>query len=235
MNQTLARITLPEGKKLYASRFRELLAKQDLPPAFFHRAADGHSLEEQPTIRVVGGKSWVGIVGDGENGERLINTALGPAIRAVSQAVDSCVPVRLETHLPVIETSEYPCRYWVREMVIKRRTKARRETPNEDIAAYEIMRGLNNGAKRFNLDVSLLSSDLVFRVESVHRPRGLRISTTSGDTDEYATLMDVEFILNRKLTGFWFAGALTSRGYGRIGRKLDDLVNGPEKARGTIK
>lgn len=235
MQQTLLRIGLPEGRRMYASRFRELLAREcNLPSLFFHRGPDGRTLGGQPLVRVVGGKSWVGILGDGEEGLNLVDMAAGQAIRAVTGEMGANAPVSMETTEPQIQTSDTLIRYWVREMVVKRRSKARREASPESMAEHMILQGLLSGAARFRLDESLLD-DMAFRVEEVHRPRGLRISTTSGDTNEYATLMDVEFTINRKLSGVWFAGNLQSRGYGRIGRSLGELKNGSDKPRETIK
>lgn len=236
MRQTLLRITLPEGRPLYASRFRELLAREgNLPPLFFHRAPDGRTLEGQPLVRTVGGKSWVGILGAGEEGANLVEMATGPAIRIASGQMGASLPVTLENHDVGIASSEFLIRYWVRELVIKRRTKVKREADDETLAHETILKGLAAAAEKYHLDGSLFSNDLLFRIEEVRRPRGLRISTSTGETNEYATLMDVEFTMNRALAGIWMVGNLTARGYGRIGRNLGELVNGSGKARSSIK
>ena len=236
MKQSLLRINLPRGKTLYASRFRELLAREcNLPPAFFHRAEGGNTLGGPPVIRIVGGKSWVGILGDGTKGAELVESATGGAIRVVQKELGVNTPVGLETHTMKVEATETLYRYWVREMVIKRRRKNRREADIEQLAESIILKNLKDAADRSGLDGSLMENDLLFRVEQVRRPRGLRISTTTGDTNEFATLVDVEFSINRNITGIWFAGNLTSRGYGRIGRDLGALMNGPNKEREAIR
>jgi hypothetical protein len=233
--QTLLKLSLPTGTRMYASRLRELLARDcDLPPEFFHRNGNGGTLQGSPTIRTVGGKGWVGVLGDGNLGEKLVEMATIPALRSVQKEIGAVVPIRLEQHLPQIEKLETIAMYWVRELVVKRRSQKLREAEPEMLAELVVMNGLKRTSEYFGLDVSLLETDCLFRVEEVIRPRGLRICTTSGETNEYATLMDVKFSLNRKLLGFWFAGNLTSRGYGRIGRDLNSLRNGG-KERESIK
>lgn len=233
--QTLLRIGLPGDRPLYASRFRELLAREcNLPPMFFHRSPEGKPLEGQPLIRVVGGKKWVGILGDGEEGLNLVEMATGPAMRTIAREMGGSSPVRMESHKPEIKTCDRLVKYWVRELVVKRRSNKRRLDTEENLAEEMILRGLSRGVDRFQMDESILD-DMLFRIEEVRRPRGLRLSTTSGDTNEFVTLMDVEFTLNRELSGIWFAGNLTSRGYGRIGRHLPELVNGSTKEREAIR
>lgn len=236
MEQSLLRIKLPAQKTLYASRFRELLAREcNLPPAFFHRAEDGRTLSGAPVIRVVGGKTWVGILGDGEVGAGLVEMATGGAIRCVQKELNVSTAVTLEVHKPEITSTETLNRYWVREMVVKRRTPSRREATAEVLAEELVLKHLKKAAIQYGLDESILENDLMYRVEAVNRPRGLRISTTAGDTNEFATLMDVEFVMNRNITGIWCVGNLTSRGYGRIGRNLDALKNGPARERESLK
>lgn len=231
--QTLLQLRLPPGKQLYASRFRELLAKGcNLPPEFFRPEAGSKS---PPLIRIVGGKSWVGILGDGARGAELVEAAAGPAIRLATTEVDRNVQVVMQTPTLGVEAQDFLTRYWVRELVVKCRTQARREATPEVLAEQVVLTGLKRVAQRAGLDDSLFEADLVFRIENANRPRGLRISTTDGDTNEFATLMDVEFTINRKLSGYWFVGNMTSRGYGRIGRDIAALRNGPDKERSTIK
>lgn len=115
-----------------------------------------------------------------------------------------------------------PVRYWIREMAIKRRTDVRRKASTHDLVASILLRDIEAQASRFGLDLPT-RDQLDLSVEVVSE-KGLRLQTTAGVTNEYVHLVNASFDIHAELRGIWFAGNLTSRGYGRIGRDLDRLA-----------
>lgn len=234
MQQTLLKFKLPE-RRLYASHFRDLLAKHGtLPSEFFHRDKNGIPLSSVPTIRIVGGREWVGILGNGDRGAELVELAMGQAIRILRDTFGSNQRAFVEHHKLNAATEGFVSQYWVREMVI-RRDKPVHEDEIFQVAEERILSSLKRNAAAYGIDPSVFDHDLVFRVERCLNPRGLRVVTTEGNLGEYATLVDVFFTINRNLVGIWSVGNLTSRGYGRVGRDLSVLCNGPVQERQEIR
>lgn len=237
MKQTLLRFSLPTGVRMYPNDLREALARTNrLPASFFGydletgfpirqpsrkegvapTAAQKSNRMAIPGIRVVGGASWVGILATGAESQDLLNAAIAPAIEAVNGHCKAAVPVRIENPIFYIESQEFPSAYWVREMVIKK--GAGREVSDDErmaVVKRRIETSIAAQAEAHGLDCPP-EPLLDVRVAELIRPRGLRIVTTSGPTDQYACLLDVRFYASAKLCGFWFAGNLTARGYGRI-------------------
>lgn len=222
MKQTLLRIGLPSGTLLYASRFRELIARlPNVPAMLFHRAEDGRTHPGAPGIRFVGGRQWVGILADPGH-EGLVYDVMGAAVKAVAQEISKAVPVSVEERELGINACHGPVRYWIREMAIKRRTDVRRKASTHDLVASILLRDIEAQASRFGLDLPT-RDQLDLSVEVVSE-KGLRLQTTAGVTNEYVHLVNASFDIHAELRGIWFAGNLTSRGYGRIGRDLDRLA-----------
>jgi len=222
MKQTLLRIGLPSGTLLYASRFRELVARlPNVPAMLFHRAEDGRTLPGAPGVRFVGGRQWVGILAD-PGYEWLVYDFMGAAVRAVTQYISKAVPVSVEEHELDVRSCQWPVRYWIRDMAIKRRTDVRRKISTHDLVADLLLRDIEAQAGRFGLDVPTRDQlDLFVEVLS---EKGLRLQTTVGVTNEFVHLVNASFDIHAELRGLWFAGNLTSRGYGRIGRDLARLA-----------
>jgi len=222
MKQTLLRIGLPAGTLLYASRFRELVARlPNMPAMLFNRGEDRRTLPSTPTVRFVGGRQWVGILADPGH-EGLVYDVMGAAVRAVTQEISKAVPVSVEEHELGVKSCQWPVRYWIREMAIKRRTDVRRAASTHDLVAELLLRDIEAQAERFGLDMPTRDQLDLF-VEVVNE-KGLRLQTTSGVTNEYVHLVNASVDVNAEMRGIWFAGNLTSRGYGRIGRDLDRLA-----------
>lgn len=222
--QSLLRIQLPKGKPpLYPNQFREMLARGGdghalLPPAFFHYGEDGKTLQGKSDIRVVGGKGWVGILSQSGNNP-LFDGAIGVASRLVAQHYGQPMPIQIEAPefgVAVDRDSGQSgmCSYFVRDLAIKRRHKARREMSDTDLVTLVLQQGISEIADRFGFDVPPESA-LRIRIHDL-RCIGLRLSTTSGATNEFVTLANAEFSMNCDLRGIWQAGSLQSRGYGRI-------------------
>jgi hypothetical protein len=238
MKQTLLRLSLPEGVRIYPNDLREMLARSNLlPPEFFGydpdtrfplceaptradskpTAAQAANRSAIPGVRIVGGRSWVGVLATGQANKPLLDAAIGPALQALSNRCRAPIPVQIEEHDLTIEGQEYPSAYWVREMVIKKGgSKDMDSDAHRALIKSRIETGLAKQALAYGLDCPP-EHLLDVRVSDLVRPRGLRIVATSGPTGQYAQLVDVAFYANAKLRGFWFAGNMTARGYGRIG------------------
>lgn len=191
------------------------------PRALFHRTESGATGTDAPSVRFVGGRRWVGILAN-PGFEQLLFDVMGMAAQAVGQATGRVSSTQIERHTMAVAQRFDLSEYWIREMAIKRRTKARRDAPLEAIVKEVILRDIECQANRFGLD--LPPRDQIDLFVDISRHLGLRLQTTAGITNEYVTLVDASFHVNLHLAGNWFAGNLTSRGYGRIGRRIEDLA-----------
>lgn len=220
--QTLLRIGLPEGTLIYPSRFRELLAKQpDMPPALFHRNADGKTCNDLPGLLTIGGRQWLGILAQ-PGYEDVLYQAMGLAVRVLTLEAGKSVPVDVQRLELDINRAHTPITYFVREMAIKRRYQAARSADIESLVKTRILAGLARLADRYNLDIP--TEEQLGLDVSVHKNIGMRLETTNGLSNEYVSLVDARISMFAELKGHWMVGNLTSRGYGRIGRDLQTLA-----------
>jgi len=246
MQQHLLRFALPKGQSFWPNDFREALAKHDLPPLFFSRDPEtGHSItrktrselgvrkyleqhgheptpptEEQranpfalPGIRIIGSSRWVGILATGKRYKPLLEAATIPAIQIVTERCGRSVGVELEQRQLGVDGLDYPRRYFIRNLVMKQGLTKTAE--NKTRVASRILDALERQALAYGMDLPT-AEQMDIRVESVVRPRGMRLVTSNGATGQFVGLADVEFYACADLKGYWFAGNLTSRGYGRI-------------------
>jgi len=221
MKQRLLKISLPDDVRLYSSVLREMVAKDSsLSAEFFHYKKDeGSSVSRpangQPVIRFIGGKTWVGMIstGDGDLPEQLFNSGLPHVIQAAFSATKKPNKIQINDLSMHVCDHHNPSQWFVREMVVKRRTKNAR---TEDLTAlYEnrLRKSILRQSEELGVD---LDDDFPLAVTEVIRPRGLRLVTSTGPTNEYAELADIRFSTSLDFKGMWFAGNLTARGYGRI-------------------
>lgn len=234
MKQMLLKIGLPVGVLLYPSKFRELLAKDStVPRALFHRTTNGKTGEGLPAVRIIGGRGWVGILCDESTGS-LVMDVMGIAVKAVSAFVGAPVRVSLEEHEAAVSPVQSPMTYWVREMAIKTRSVKRKSFLTGDAAPMiedVLQQSLGRFADYAGLDLPS-ASQLDLRVHEITQNQPLRLITTSGPTQEFVRMVSASFTVFANLKGFWSAGNLTSRGYGRIGVDLKTLaVNAEREAR----
>lgn len=225
MKQTLLRISIPSGKELRGADFREMLAKNaDMPESFFHYEngkpksggkGDKYQVDGLPSVCIVSGRGWVGVLAQ-PGQEDLIDAVVGKAIRLVSAHVDSVCKAVVQSPVFGCERQDYPTTYWIREMVLKRRHPGAREASIEELVERRVKAGLERYAMAYGFDLPSFD-EMDLRITKCERPRGLAIRTTSGTTNEFATLVDVEFKAFVDLKGVWMMGNLTSRGYGRVG------------------
>ncbi len=213
--QTVLRIGVPHGKRVFPSQFREMLAKQpDLPNALFHRDGQGRTINNRPGIRTAGATGWVGLVAD-PGSESLVYEAAPACIQVASQLSGQPSSANIEQHKMAFTPTEEPRRYLIRELALKRRHQKAREQNLEDLIRQRITSSLLACCNRNGFDCPG-DEQLGVMVAHTHRPRGMFIQTTAGVTGEALTLVDVEVLIHAKIEGMWFAGNLTSRGYGRI-------------------
>jgi hypothetical protein len=212
--QTILRINLPHGVRLFPSQFRELLAKiPQLKNGLFHRDEAGQTLNERPGVRVAGGRGWVGLVSDEKN-ELLVREAAGAAIMAVSEFTGRACPVQIEKTDFWLKALHEPKIYWVREMVLKRGAKARAQNL-ANLIEDRMLAAIEDACERYSIDCPTADSLGIKTIEIVHEC-GLRLQTTSGVTNQFVQLVDARVMIHADLEGEWFVGNLTSRGYGRI-------------------
>lgn len=227
MKQSLLRIKLPDGVLLYPSQFRVLVAKQiGFAPALFHRADNGQTLNRVPDVRFVGGKGWVGILFD-NTAEHLLYEVMGQTVRAVQTATGRVVAAQVEELDLGAYASPYPIEYWVREMTIKTRNPKRQLARQGDdittLVESVLLSGLARQAAATGVD--LPSDDqLGLSVVEITKRQPLQLQTSYGLTSEYVLMVNAKISVFAKLTGMWFAGNLTTRGYGRLCRRLDQLA-----------
>lgn len=222
--QTLLRIELPEDVRLYPQRFRELISKESagaLPPAIFHAEEGGTPATGMPSVRIIGGRRWVGVLTDDAHAP-LVYEVMGAAVRAAISVAQRPLATRIEEHHLRIRPCQHPVRYWIREMALKRRTPAARAADLSALVRARLLSGIARMAARYGIDCP--TDDQLEVDVDLRRHLGLRLSTTTGPTNEFVTLVDASFTLHAELKGLWFAGNLTARGYGRIGRDLNDLA-----------
>lgn len=227
MRQTLLRLNLPRGRTLWPSDLRIALAKQDalVPPEFMGRDATGQTVAFPP-IRFVGARSWVGVVA-APGHEDLLLAHVGAVIRATSQTLGVAVPVQLEEHELSIERAHAPILYRANNVAFKRRSVSARERPASDLFRERLVLSLERQAAQLGLDCPLADELEVSNV-LVERELAMDLKTDQGITNEKVSLLPrVEFTMFAKLSGLWFAGNLSARGYGRISsRQLHDITEG---------
>lgn len=223
-HQQLLRIETPRDRKpLWASAFRELLAKGGdgsalLPPKFFHYDESGRTLPGKPDIRIVGGAHWVGILS--QSGDTaLMDAATGTAARLVGEHYDMPVAIRVErpqfgVQPPENGDSSILYHYYLRDMVIKRRSIKRRKKDDAELVQETVLKGLGEIADTYGFDLPPERA-LGFCLHDL-RCIGMKLRTVHGETNEAVTLASAAFSMRANLAGMWQVGQLQSRGYGRI-------------------
>lgn len=213
--QTVLRIGLPNGMRLYPSQFREMLAKiPELPNALFHRDEKGQTINERPGIRVAGATGWVGLVAD-QGCEKLLRDAAGAAILAVGNHTGRPCQVQIEEFDFGLKALAEPKTYWIREMAIKRVRLRSLELDVESLIQERALTSIEAACDKYGIECPTADDLGIRTVEIVHQ-RGLRVQTTLGITNMFCTLVDARVMIHADLDGMWFVGNFTSRGYGRI-------------------
>lgn len=202
---------------MYATALREQLAKKELLPAeFFHANEIGiNGPGRTPVIRIVGGKTWTGILGTGEESKDLINAAVMPALDILSTHYHKPVQIELETISVSMNDRDAYKLYWVREMAVKRGTLGQSGEALNAVLASKIKRSIERQAMDAGME-GMLPADIDVRVVAIERQLGMRLQTSTGWTNQYVGLFNLTIAMPIDLKGMWFAGNLTSRGYGRI-------------------
>lgn len=218
VKQFLLKMEAPKNAPaMYATVFREKLAKaSDLPAEFFHRDEAGIVGScRTPVFRIVGGKTWTGILGTGEHSRDLLHAAIAPALDVCTKHYNQAIKVGIDSidlHIKELETYKL---YWVREMVVKNGTQGLTVRDLETFLAKKIKKSIGRQAVDSMLE-GYLPSEMDIRVVSVDRQLGMRLQTSQGWTKQYVGLFNLTVAMPLNLKGMWFAGNLTSRGYGRI-------------------
>ncbi len=251
MNQTLIRINWPRGFKCPPAVFREKLAKSELfPSEFFHYGTEMEVWDKQtaevdgkiriiskekiiktfdkPTplsgrapVRVIGAQTWVGVIADPEM-EGILIPHISSILKVASKVAGCAVKIELEQCQFGISYTEYPVKYNLRELVLKRRCEDARNAKLETLIADRIWGGVS-GDSYFGIDgtcarfgfepPSLEQLELrIFPLRNI----GLHMKSSDGLSKEYVSLIDAEIWMNAKLEGVWQVGNLISRGYGRF-------------------
>ena len=226
--QSLLRIHLPPGHRVYPSTFREMLAKvPDLPNSLFHRDDNNETLNSRPGVRVVGARTWVGLLAN-PGYDRVVRDAVGPAIIAVSNHTGIACKVEMEQLEFGLVARDEPTVYWIREMAIKRRGPRALNMDLESLIAERVLTSIEAACSSADFECPT-KEQLDIRTVEVVRSRGMQLQTTSGVTKEFVQLVDARVMIHAKLNGMWFAGNLTSRGYGRIILPRPGMDFGPER------
>ena len=218
--QTLLKIRMDDAP--FPQDFRSVLAKRcDLCPQFFHRDGNGNTQNGEPLIRITGWKGWVGVLATGDEGLEILQSSLREILPVVAREFGVPMVDMIHFWQRAFPLGGGSKRYLVPALVVKCRTP-RRKNSDEKKLAEDVLRSSLVRTAETNAINAKIFSDPSFRieVESVlpATPKGIRISTPEGPrmTSEEARKMKVVFSMNCSLQGHWFAGNLTSRGYGRI-------------------
>lgn len=223
MQQTLLRMSLPKGQPLWPDELRTLVARQDklVDPLLMGRDNQGRTLHNPP-VRFVGSQQWVGLVANPGH-EDLLHAHIGAVIKAVSQHLGTPLPVTVEQRELSLVRDQVPRVYAAMHVALKRRHESARNRPVEELFVERLRDGLERQASQFGLDCPM-GDELEIGNVRIERQLGMYLKTDQGVTGEAVTLLSkVEFTMFTKLRGFWFAGNLSSRGYGRL-VSLDHLA-----------
>ena len=194
--QTLLRIGLPPGVRLYPTEFREMLARNPgMPNALFQVNEHRQPLNERPGIRTVGGGGWIGILADEDN-KLVLREATGAALMSVSEHTGRACRVAIEEHDFGLKPLHEPNIYWVREMAIKRRHQRARDQDMESLIRDRALSSIEATCDKYGIDCPT-PEDLGIEIVEVVHQRGLRLQTTKGVTNEYVTLVDAKLIQDR--------------------------------------
>jgi hypothetical protein len=222
MKQTLLRIQLPEDESLVSQDLRSLVASLDQPSrALFARNDDGTTVDF-PGVRFIGGGRWVGVVAD-EAHEPVLMAHAGEILLAVSKRLKKPSGVMIETHHLDLEPLHHPLAYIARRVVLKKRSTSRLTgTSLEQAVAQRLYRDIDRTCARYGLDCPDPQT-LEIGAVKILRDIGMPLCSKGKPTGQFVKLCDVSFTAHAKLTGFWFAGGLSSRGHGRISADLGAL------------
>ncbi len=251
VKQSLLTIRFPQpADSIRASTFREMLARELNGVAgaaeAFHYSESGKPLpgllhdgsgkligRHEPNLRVVGGKSWVGLLSMKED-DPMFNALLPAAMRVASVHYDA--PLQMQISNPefgLIETDR-PHVYYLRDMALRLRPTGEGKKTNRltkervqqwlekdaaDLAKERVLRWLRDRCAIYGID--LPCDDRINMVVHEANRMGMRMRTSHGETGQFITLINAEFSLNANLGGIWQVGGLQTRGYGRIIRKGD--------------
>lgn len=257
MHQTLIRINWPKGVSCYAHTFREALAKSELLPSeFFHygntidawevtkSVVDGKlqvtsrvqitktfekaiPLNGRPPVRIVGGKTWVGVIAD-PGREDMVLPHIAAILAVATKIANSPVKIQVEQHEFNINYTEHPVKYMLREMVIARRNEKARSEDLSKLVTERIWGGASGG-NHYGIDGTCAAFGFeppskemldikVFPLKNI----GMALRPADGKSNEYMSLVDAEIWMNANLAGIWQVGNLTARGYGRIIKPLGE-------------
>jgi hypothetical protein len=221
--QTLLKIGLPEGVLIYPAQFREWLAQEpNMPPVLFHRNPETNNPSNGlPGLLTVGGKQWLGILAQPGH-EDVLYSVMGAAVKRATTGAGKSVKVEVQQIEMGVSQTQYPVKYWVREMAIKRRGPKSREMDINELVKERLFESMQRYADRYGLDLPT-AEQLEIDVD-VLKSIGLQLRTTKGITNEFVTLVDAELSIFADLQGHWMVGNLTARGYGRVGRDLKALA-----------
>ena len=241
MKQALLRFSLPADTALYATQFKDLIARAcDKHPvvgeSFFHYRNGQAISDAEPDIRFVGGKRWVGILSRSGDTATLLPVA---GIAALELGKHCGKPVSMELLEPAygVEITSYPVHYYYRDVVAKHAN--RWKGTNEDLVIRTLTERLRLERDRVMLDLpaldissyrdeaftrhldhaaderTLLKERLGIEIHDLRR-LAMPLETATGKTNTSVILLQGSFSMFAKLAGMWQMGSLQSRGYGRI-------------------
>lgn len=193
-----------------------------MPPVLFHRNPETDNPNNGlPGLLTIGGKQWLGILAQ-PGYEDVLYRVMGGAVKRATTGAGKSVKVEVQQIDLGITQTQFPIKYWIREMAIKRRGPRSREMDINDLVKERVLESLQRYADQYGLDLPT-PEQLEMDVD-VLKSIGLQLRTTKGITNEFVTLVDVELSMFAELQGHWMVGNLTARGYGRIGRDLKSLA-----------
>lgn len=230
--------TLPEGTALNSEQGRSVLAKAGdgvLPPELFHYTSEGkpvsgaHESAEcriasLPLIRIRSHRNRITVTALGHEKCALLDDYGIKIARLLKDRAGLFSKVERHTESVSLTLTETPMRYVMHQFVhrvkLRNRDKRLNLLPTEEqvrIIAERIERDFMRQADALMIDVPHLGSALLKGSIRIGAMKTTRVSDPGEKAGSYATLVPhVSFSMFAHLNGHWAAGALISRGHGRI-------------------
>lgn len=230
--QALLRLDLPKGVRYFAPDFKEDVARacngSSLVGSEFFHYRDGQAISNaEPDIRFVGGRTWVGILSRSGDTDALM-PVVGIAARMLNTKFGVPCPVEIEEPRYGMSVTEYPVRYYFRDVVYKKGDEWRGS--NEALVEKLLLACICKERDRLCLDLpgdpngegrglEALKERLMINVHDL-RDLGMRLRTAAGQTNKFVRLLSGSLTMYAKADGIWQFGSLQSRGHGRLIRQI---------------
>lgn len=216
MKQHVLQIAIPEGKRWYASDFRQMVGEAHrgaLPAFLFNKDENNRPLNQKPACRFICSHKHAMFISDRKEGLMDVAQVMPYALQAAQKHfASSGVNIKTFTVEKGATFQGWPKEYRLIDALKKtRKPSAKARSPEEQIKmmiADELERAYHEGVIPDLPEIDDLSIQ-VFDVRQI----GKKIVPEGG---EYGSLYSARIVMDADLTGFWQVGSLTAKGCGRL-------------------